>query len=567
MLSTPIKMNRIKENNIKKITLFALMLTIVSLGFYLRMLGINRSLWPDEVCTLNMSNMDDKSFYSYFTVGETHPILYYWLNRKIWQITKSVFGLRLLSLISSGLLIGGIALLGLKISKYCAIIAPLLALLSPHLFLAGHEARNYALFSALAVFTSLMIQTRYKEKTLIFTGLLLLISTNTHYFAWFLAPPLYLIMSRGRPLTSLSEKSFKKKLIIVFLPSFLALMIWAYITSYINPFRIAQHTARNFAKREVLSIAAEALEGLVSAIYWKGELPLWPFYFFFFLLALNSIFLTEKINDKRRITHYFLFFQLFGMIFAALLSNIFFNSSLFRAKYLAGLMPFLLLLFAERIYRAGRVYGTLLLAFLMILELSSWDFTLNNYFNDDITEVDKITKNSDLPLIISSRTEPLTLIMKKKEIIVLDIDDTLSQYDHNLKKGFYYLFEKLDWMETEKKEKWEGFFSKKHHLKNFYSFPKGLYRELFLYLPSDEKEIESSLENKDIPLINSDSDWSKNSHTKNGDSVTHVDYSPKTSLFDRSMTKRAVLVLLFIFCFFEAIFLMVNVAHFAFPGI
>ena len=106
---------------------------VLILGFILRLIGINQSLWLDEAITANVVRLPINKIVSDFSANDFHPPLHYWFLN-IWQ---KIFGdgvvmMRLSSVLFSLITIYLVFLIGKEIkNKNFGFWAALLVAVNP----------------------------------------------------------------------------------------------------------------------------------------------------------------------------------------------------------------------------------------------------------------------------------------------------------------------------------------------------------------------------------------------------------------------------------------------------
>jgi hypothetical protein len=160
-----------------------LALAILGFALGLRLAGINKSVWIDEVGSYALANSDD---FLTSARGDIHPPLYYALLRGAMAVTHSVPLLRLIS-VTCGLLT--IAVFLRLPSRFGALVAAALLACSPEMIANSQELRQYALLNlglAIALLATLRLIDEPDAKAA--RGWLLLgsiVATSTHLLAIF----------------------------------------------------------------------------------------------------------------------------------------------------------------------------------------------------------------------------------------------------------------------------------------------------------------------------------------------------------------------------------------------
>ncbi len=186
---------------------------ILFLGFIIRLININQSLWLDEaitaqaVKTYSLANLITK-----FSPGDFHPPFYY-LILKLWS---NLFGyseitLRLPSVIFGLAVVYFVYLIGRKLfNQKVALLASLFLAINPLAIYYSQEARMYSL-AMLAVTASIYF---FLEKRWLWWFFCLLVAMYSDYLPWLILPVFVLITNK------------KKLLISHFLLLFVAFIPW-----------------------------------------------------------------------------------------------------------------------------------------------------------------------------------------------------------------------------------------------------------------------------------------------------------------------------------------------------
>lgn len=91
---------------------------LLVISFFVRLIGINQSLWLDEAITANVVKLLIKQIVTNFSVNDFHPPLYYWfLNVWVRIFGDSVILMRLSSVLFSIITIWLAYLIGKKINN------------------------------------------------------------------------------------------------------------------------------------------------------------------------------------------------------------------------------------------------------------------------------------------------------------------------------------------------------------------------------------------------------------------------------------------------------------------
>lgn len=204
---------------------FYLISSIILLGFVLRLVLINQSLWYDE--SINVYYCTQHSFWSFvskYPVGDFHPPLYFAV---LWIVTH-LFGyseiiVRLPSVIFGVMTVGVVYLLGKNIfNQKIGLISALLLAVAPLHIYYSQEARMYSL-ATLVVCLSFYFFERiiYSAKNIfkvgfVFCNVLLLYSD---YLPYLIFPAQFIFLL-------IEKRGLVKQFIILYLISFLSILVW-----------------------------------------------------------------------------------------------------------------------------------------------------------------------------------------------------------------------------------------------------------------------------------------------------------------------------------------------------
>lgn len=195
------------------------------LGFFVRLLSINQSLWMDEAISgFAAKNFSYLGIINDFIRSDTHPPLYY-LLLKFWT---GVFGYSEISLRMPSVLFGTFTIyfvyrIGEIWGKQVARYAALLTTFSPLLIYYSQEARMYALSTFLVAF---LVYSFLKKKWVLYSVLVLILGA-TDYLPLIILFPMTIYV--------LIEKKYKREIFIFFLthiPLVIILSVWFPILSF-----------------------------------------------------------------------------------------------------------------------------------------------------------------------------------------------------------------------------------------------------------------------------------------------------------------------------------------------
>ncbi|MEK7127563.1 MAG: glycosyltransferase family 39 protein [Patescibacteria group bacterium] len=152
---------------------------ILILGFILRLINLNQSLWLDEAITaITVKNLPLLDIIPKFSLGDFHPPLYY-LILKLWT---NVFGYSEIALRMPSVIFGVLTVF--FIYKLGGKKAALFMALNPLAIYYSQEARMYGL-AAFAVTAAVFF---FRRKNYLWWGLFFLIGLYTDYLVWFMLP-------------------------------------------------------------------------------------------------------------------------------------------------------------------------------------------------------------------------------------------------------------------------------------------------------------------------------------------------------------------------------------------
>lgn len=119
---------------------------LLVISFFVRLIGINQSLWLDEAITANVVKLPIKQIVTNFSVNDFHPPLYYWfLNVWVRIFGDSVILMRLSSVLFSIITILLVYLIGKNNNKKYGIWAATLVATNPLLIYYSQELRMYSM--------------------------------------------------------------------------------------------------------------------------------------------------------------------------------------------------------------------------------------------------------------------------------------------------------------------------------------------------------------------------------------------------------------------------------------
>lgn len=187
---------------------------ILALGFILRLISLNQSLWLDEATSALVAKMSVADMFTKFLPGDFHPPLYY-LILKYWS---SIFGysevsLRVPSVIFGVMTVYMTYLIAKKLSnRKVGLIASLLLATSGLATYYSQEARMYSLA---AMLVSVAVYLFINKKWVYFSLMLVLIGM-TDYVSLFIVP--IFVIAGWKDI---------KRIVLSFIPLLLTFLLWS----------------------------------------------------------------------------------------------------------------------------------------------------------------------------------------------------------------------------------------------------------------------------------------------------------------------------------------------------
>lgn len=221
---------------------FILLSIILLLGFVLRIILLDQSLWLDEaISTLAVRENSLNDLVTTFLLGDFHPPLYYiilWLWTRVFGFSE--IAVRFPSMIFSMLSIFVIYIIGKKLfDQKVGLISALLMALSPLLIYYSQEARMYSLniFVILCSMYFFVNLTQEKKSKINLVGLVL--SNVAVFYSDYI---IYLIFPMQFIYLLVCNRKFIFKYFILLVISFVFLIPWLPI--FIQQLLVGQETAR-----------------------------------------------------------------------------------------------------------------------------------------------------------------------------------------------------------------------------------------------------------------------------------------------------------------------------------
>ncbi|MFC1711440.1 glycosyltransferase family 39 protein [Patescibacteria group bacterium] len=287
-----------------------LILLAIFIGFLLRLIAINQSLWLDEAISFNAASLSLKNYFAKFALKDFNPpfyylVLHYWLK----AFPKTELFLRLPSIIFgvlTGIFIYKIYNLVFS-NKKQALLSLILLLTSPLHIYYSQEARVYALSTLLvsaSIYYFMLVIKNKRNKNLIFYTIFTLLMLYSHYLSFFIIflQFLYsLVLGRGK----------LKKIFLAFLAIFILYLPW--LPTFFKQLSIGNITAENkvwvglgsASLKNVFLLPIKFIIGRISyenkGLYYSLAFVLIAFFSYLFAKAFNKgKFLSlKKIKAKK----------------------------------------------------------------------------------------------------------------------------------------------------------------------------------------------------------------------------------------------------------------------------
>lgn len=202
-----------------------MILLILALGFILRVVNLNQSLWLDEaINVVNAKNLSLIKFIFSYPIGDFHPPGYFLI---LWLWTR-IFGFSEIAVRSPSVIFGVIsifliyAIVNRLINKQTSLISSLFLAFSPLHVYYSQEARMYS-FATFAVCLSFYFFSRILNKSSINNYLGFFVANVLVFYSDYLA---YLIFPAQIIYVLIFRKSLRSKIILIILLSSLSLLPW-----------------------------------------------------------------------------------------------------------------------------------------------------------------------------------------------------------------------------------------------------------------------------------------------------------------------------------------------------
>ncbi len=403
------------------------MLPILLVGFLMRLIGLNQSLWLDEATTARVVQIYNlQQIVSQFSPHDFHPPLYY-LFMKLWT---NIFGyseiaLRMPSVLFALLTAWVIYLIGKKLAdKKIGLWSAAFFLFNPLIVYYSQEARMYMMVTSLLTIalyyfleSSLPITTTQSSKVfvspLVLFNLFILLAFLTFYASIFFIAALYLFL--------LFKKRFR--IVLLLLPGFLLSLIIVSLLlyhQYLNSKTVLvliPNWKNVLGKANIKNLLLIPLKFSIGRISWEPKRiyylisGLWTGLVFYF--ALNG-----KAKKDKSLLFIFIVPIILGFIFS------FFTPLLdyFRFLYL---LPVMVLLVG---FNAKSLLNRVLILIGFVVFSLSYLFNPNFYREDWKSLAKSLPSEQEVYMIPSSAD---ALRYYNKNITINDIRN-LNQLPHSL---------------------------------------------------------------------------------------------------------------------------------------
>lgn len=436
----------------KRRILYISISAFILIAVFIRIQGINRTLWGDEAVSATMMMTSWEGFYNLFTRNETHPPLYFLSSWLITRITgHPVEVIRIVSLIGSVIALLFMAMWAIQRYRHTAFIFLLLIIFSPVLIMYGHEGRNYGwlcALTALLIFfadtdvSSCRICSAKYRKILFITASISIVLT--HYIGWLYLVPVLIYMCLTR------DKSDDIRLAsAAFFSAVIAGSSWALMTSYIRISKISEQLSLHFKENFDGIATMESLKGLLTSIFfWPEVKPELAALMIPIVLMINAMLIyysrrkwrTESEDDNNRLGRLLLLFFLiagFQVLFYGVM--IFLSSFTIRPRYFLPLIPVYLMIVSIRIYYAKNLYRYAILAVLISMQLWAGVFLKTAYFNYDHQKITCEIYKGNYSKVVCVPRDLIFRAYKHEipSIEILEFNHGTMQFDKNV--GSYFL--------------------------------------------------------------------------------------------------------------------------------
>ncbi len=292
---------------------------IIALGFVLRVINLNQSLWLDEaISVLAAKNLSPLQIINQFSPGDVHPFGYYlilWLWVHIFGASE--ISVRAISVIAGTLGILFIYKLGARLfSKKVGLISALFLCLNPLHVYYSQEARMYALLSlfvTVSFYFFISFNSRFSKLGYLISTLFILYLDYVGYLV-IASQVIYLWFSKSNKL--------KQVLLTLLIPLILAIPIFIYLPIQLDKGYKTATSLPVWAKvvggldiKQLLLIPAKTIIGRIS---FANKIE----YFFIILLGsmLYGVLIIKAINSRNKNLKIIISWLFIPLIFMILIS-------------------------------------------------------------------------------------------------------------------------------------------------------------------------------------------------------------------------------------------------------
>lgn len=365
---------------------------ILFLGFLVRLISLNQSLWLDEATTALVAKMPIYDFFTKFMPNDFHPPLYY----VVISLWSTVFGYSEIALRMPSVIFGVLTILVIYlIARETKIKWPLV----PALFLAtsglhvyySQEARMYAMAAFLV---SYLVYLYLKEKWLLFSIILVLIFL-TDYVSLLILPVLF-IYKRSLPL--------RGKLAYFTIPLVITFFAWL---PFLSKQLVAGMSIKESAWWNILGTVTFKNVALIPTKFMIGRVNFDnKLLYAIIIIIISAIFIYVIGKAKNRLNwHWFGWSLLLGILLS------FFIPTLTYFRYLFILPAFYLLLSES----TSKMFIVIILA---INILSTGFYLFDSRFQrEDWRGASKLIGNEKIVFSTNSQKEALIYYGKNEQII------------------------------------------------------------------------------------------------------------------------------------------------------
>jgi hypothetical protein len=364
---------------------------VLILGFLLRLISINQSLWLDEATTALVAKMPIYDFFTKFMPGDFHPPFYYLVIRGWWLVVGgSEIALRIPSVLFGILTIYVVYLIAKELKQKWPIVPALfLATSGLHIYYS-QEARMYVLATFLV---TLAVYFYIVKKWKLF-AIILPIIFLTDYLSLLIFPVLYLYKR-------------SKKLLLASIPFFITFLAWL---PYLSKQLVAGMSIEDSSWWNILGPVTLKNVALIPTKFMIGRVNIDNKFIYALVIVAISIIFTFIIGKAKNK----LIWSWFGLSLVLGILISFFVPTLTYFRYLFILPAFYLLL-------SEKASPYFIVIILVINLVASGRYLFNSKFKrEDWREVASAIGNQKVIFPVDSQKEALTYYGKEKNIISID---------------------------------------------------------------------------------------------------------------------------------------------------